>query len=244
MTATDRRRRTRAQTQRLLLDAALRVVLARSHGRIGAPSNPLAGIRITEALDEVNRTLRESDPDAPPMTTGAAYNIWTTQEAFQRSLLDRILADAAVPQIDEVRAVLEASIAAGVDWRDLVARCFGTDFEVSFREPTMFVMIGITALGSPERIAELNAEANARYVADTSVLLCHILRHAGRTMVKGRTLADLVWAIEALESGYLLRRRIMPDTPMRTDPAGRTMVASSIIALVEAFTQPTDRSIA
>jgi AcrR family transcriptional regulator len=245
MTATDRKRRTREQTREMLLDAALRVVLSRSPGGgNGAATNPLAGIRITEALDEVNRMLRESDPGAPHMTTGAVYNIWPTQEDFQMALLDRIVIDAAVPQIEEVHAVLEDSIADGVDWRELVARCFGTDFEVSFREPTMFVMIGVTALGSVEHIAELSELANARYEADTTALLDRILTYAGRTMVDGRTIADLVWAIEAAEAGYLLRRRMMPAITERADAAGRTVVEAALVALVEAFTESVEDKLA
>jgi hypothetical protein len=58
----ERKRRTREETRQLLLDAAVRVVLARSNGDLGGSTNPLAGIRITEVLEEVNRQLRDADP--------------------------------------------------------------------------------------------------------------------------------------------------------------------------------------
>jgi hypothetical protein len=234
----ERKRRTREETRQLLLDAAVRVVLARSNGDLGGSTNPLAGIRITEVLEEVNRQLRDADPDATLMTTGAAYNIWPTQEDFQASLLDRILSDAAVPGIDEVRAVLDRAIDEGAHWHDVVARVLGHDFEVSFREPTMFVMIGVTALGPAERIAELNKAANARYVADTSALLRRILDYAGRRLMPGRSIEDLVWAVEAVETGYLLRRRSMPRRTSRTDANRRTAVQAALIGVIEAFTEP------
>ena len=230
-----RKRRTREDTRQLLLDAAVRVVLARSNGDHGASTNPLAGVRITDALEEVNRVLREIDPDATEMTTGAVYNIWPNQEDFQSALLDRTMAAAAIPQIARVQAELERGLAAGADWRELVARCFGVDFDVSFDEPTMFLMIGVSALAAPNKIASTNEEGNRNYVAETGRILRRIIRHGGRRMAPGRTIEDLVWAIEAIEVGYLIRRRTNPEVTART-ARGRTVVQEAIIALVEQFT--------
>lgn len=238
-----RKRRTREETRELLLDAAVRVVLARSNGDHGASTNPLAGVRITDALEEVNRVLRELDPDATEMTTGAVYNIWPSQEDFQMALLDKVLTDAAVPGIDRVKAALDQGLRDGVDWRELVVRCFGVDFEVSYQAPTMFLMIGMTALAPAERLAAMNVTSNERYVAETGEIVKRILRHGGRKMAPGRSIADLVWAIEALESGYLLRRRSFPDVTSRR-AGGRTVVQAAILALVEEFTvetAPTNR---
>jgi hypothetical protein len=234
-----RTRRTRDETRLLLLDAAVRVVLARSNGADSASTNPLAGVRITDALEEVNRELLEHDPSATPMTTGAAYNIWPAQEDFQLSLLDHILTGSSVPGIDRVEAALAAGIANSLDWSDLVAMCFGADFDISFAEPTMFVMIGLLALGTPHHIVETNAEPNKEYVQITSSLLERILDYGNRRMVTGRSMEDLVWAIEAIEVGYLLRRRSHPDVTGRTS-RGRTVVQSAIVALVESFTEPVD----
>lgn len=229
-----RKRRTREETRELLLEAAVRVVVARSNGDLDGSTNPLAGVRITDALEEVNRLLHERDLLAPQMTTGAAYNIWPSQEEFQQALLDKILLDAATPEIDKVKAELAAGLRDGADWRDLVTRCFGVDFEVSYEEPTMFLMIGMAALAPPQRVATMNQEGNDRYVAETGAILEQILEHGGRTVAPGLTMEDLVWAIEAIESGYMLRRRANYDVTTRTI-GDRTVVQSAILALVEAF---------
>lgn len=231
-----RTRRTRDETRQLLLDAAVRVVLGRSSGAVSVSTNPLAGVRITDTLEEVNRLLHEADPSAMPMTTGAVYNIWPAQEEFQLSLLDHILTGSSVPGIDRVEATLELGIAHGLHWTDLVASCFGTDFDSSFAEPTMFVMIGLAALGAPSHLAETNALPNKEYLETTTALLERIFAYGGRRMMPGRTMDDLVWAIEAVEVGYLLRRRSHPEVTERTT-RGRTVVQSAIVALVEAFTE-------
>jgi hypothetical protein len=229
-----RKRRTREETRELLLEAAVRVVVARSNGDLDGSTNPLAGVRITDALEEVNRILHESDPSAPQMTTGAAYNIWPSQEDFQQALLDKILLDAATPEIDLVKAELTAGLREGADWRDLVTRCFGVDFEVSYEEPTMFLMLGMVALAPPQRIATLNKEGNDRYVEETSTILEQILEHGGRRMAPGLSVEDLVWAIEAVESGYMLRRRANEEVTARV-AGDRTVVQAAILALVEGF---------
>lgn len=230
-----RKRRTREETRGLLLDAAVRVILARSNGDLDGSTNPLAGVRITDALEEVNRLLRDRDSSAPQMTTGAAYNIWPSQEEFQQALLDKILLDSATPEIDRVKAELESGLSQGLDWRELVARCFGVDFEVSYEEPTMFLMIGMTALAPPQRVAGLNHESNERYLAETGVILQQILNHGGRSMAPGLTVDDLVWAIEAIEAGYMLRRRADIDvTDRRVN--GHTVVQTAILAVIEKFT--------
>ena len=230
-----RKRRTREETRELLLDAAVRVVLARSNGDVDGSTNPLAGVRITDALEEVNRLLRDRDPSAPQMTTGAAYNIWPSQEEFQQALLDKILLDAATPEIDRVKAELDSGLRQGLDWRELVTRCFGVDFEVSYEEPTMFLMIGMTALAPPQRLSTMNKESNERYLAETGAILQRILEHGGRRLAPGLTVDDLVWAIEAIESGYMLRRRAEVDVTDRKIN-GHTVVQSAILAVAEDFT--------
>ena len=53
-------------------------------------------------------------------------------------------------------------------------------------------------------------------------------------MAPGLTVPDLVWAIEAVESGYMLRRRSNQDVTSRTT-GGHTVVQAAVLALVEAF---------
>ncbi len=223
------------------MDAALRVMATRLEGgtEVSDPAaNPLGGIRITDVLDDVNHHLRAADPQAVLMTTGAAYNIWPTQEEFQVSVLDRIFLDAAKIGDESVRDVLEQAIAEGVEWREVVARCFGADFDLSYDEASVFLMLGVIAMGPRQRLVELSAEPNEVYLAYVSELLQRILEYAGRTLIEGRTLVDLVWAVEAVESGLLLRRRTHPDVPGRRDGTGRTALESALIAVVEAYTQP------
>jgi hypothetical protein len=232
-----RRRRTRNETRELLLVAAQRIVIERVNGTKLPAANPLTGVRITDAIEEANRVIAQGGSAGSAMTTGAAYNIWSSQEEFQRDLLDRILQDAAVPGIDRVREVMADAISEGREWDDVLGRTIVADFEVSLAESTMFVMLGLSAMVPVAELVQTTRAANERYVGEMSDILGRIIDHGGRRLRNGRSIVDLVWAIEAIESGYLIRSRTHPDVPLDTGSLGdRPALAAAVIALVEAFT--------
>jgi AcrR family transcriptional regulator len=229
-----RRRRTREETRELLLSAAVRLVEARVAGDDGASVNPLADVVFTDVLEEANR---DEGADGRTMTTGAVYNIWPSQAEFQADLLARILDEAATPGIDRVRAATLDGLARRAPWRAVLAETIEIDFRESFAEPSMFAMIGLAALAAPADVADAQGSANARYVAETGELLAAIVRYAGRRLRKGRSMDDLVWAIEALESGYLLRMRVNAEIPLREAADGESALAAAAAGVVEAFTE-------
>jgi hypothetical protein len=222
----------------LLLEAAVRLVMNRIVGDGSAPVNPLADVLITDVLEEANRALRAADPGARTMTTGAAYNIWPAQADFQTDLLSRVLDAAATPGIDRVRAATLNGLARQLPWRAVLADTIEVDYRESFDEPSMFLMIGLAALAAPGDVAAGEQRANERYVAETGELLAAITRYAGRRLRAGRSIDDMVWAIEALEIGYLLRMRIDPEIPLRPDADGTSALAAAAAGIVEAFTEP------
>ena len=85
----------------------------------------------------------------------------------------------------------------------------------------------------------MNHESNERYLTETGAILGQILDYGGRRMAPGLTVDDLVWAIEAIESGYMLRRRAALDVTDRR-VYGYTVVQTAILAVVEDFTVGAD----
>jgi hypothetical protein len=232
-----RRRRTREETRDLLLTAAVRLVMARIVGDDSASVNPLADVLLTDVLEEANRTASGTSPNGRAMTTGAAYNIWPTQADFQADLLSRVLDEAATPGIERVRAATLNGLARQLSWRAVLADTIEVDYRESFDEPSMFLMIGLAALAAPGDVAAGERRGNERYLAETGELLAAIIRYAGRRLRGGRSIDDLVWAIEALEVGYLLRMRIDPEIPLRPAADGDSALAAAAAGIVEAFTE-------
>lgn len=237
LSATPRRRRTKDQTRGLLLDGAMRVLADRIGGQGERTPNPLADVRITDALGQANQALLDGDPAARPMTTGAAYNIWPDQSGFQADLLNRVLMDTATPGVEHVRAVILSALADQRPWRTVLTEAFEVDFEHSFASPAMFAMLGLAALAPPADFAAGQHEANELYVRESADCLRTIMHYAGRRLRDGWEISDLVWAIEALEAGYLLRRRIHPDIPLKQAGEERTALATAIVGIFEAFTE-------
>ena len=51
-----------------------------------------------------------------------------------------------------------------------------------------------------------------------------------------------MWAVEALETGYLLRMRLAPEIPLRKDTPGLSALATAAAGVFEAFTEPLEGS--
>jgi hypothetical protein len=220
----------------------MRLLCERVAADAESPVNPLADVLVTEVLDEANRVLVAVDPAAREMTTGAAYNIWPAQADFQMDLMARVLDAAATPGIERVRSTALSALARQFPWQQVLAEAIEVDFAESFDEPAMFLMIGVAALAAPADVTAGERRANERYVAATVELLSAIVEYSGRRLRPGRTIEDLIWAIEALETGLLLRRRRAPEIPLSRDAQGTSVLAAAAVGVVEAFTEPVGAS--
>jgi hypothetical protein len=230
-----RRRRPRQETRTLFLQAGTRVAV----DRMASPSaqNLLAGVRVTDVLAEINA----STPDQVT-TTGAFYQIWTSQADFQRELLAHVMDQIAVPGADELTTLVFNLVAQRATPDVVFQRLADEDFRLTRQSPELFLAIGLGALAPAELVEAAQRDANQQYVASMSRVLNGLIAYAGLRMQPGRTIEVLIWAIEALTVGYLLRSRTHPDVPERANSGGRTARATAFIGLVRAFTEPIPHS--
>jgi hypothetical protein len=230
-----RRRRTADETRRILLDAATRVAISQMSPLGNGVSNLLAGVRITDALAEVNA----NHGLATKMTTGAAYHIWPDQAAFQLELLEHVMNAISIPGADEIERSVTKMIAAGAPADEIFAMVADADFEATIASPELFLALGLGALAPADLVNQAQALANATYIASVGRLLTPLLHYAGRRLRPGRTLEDLIWATEAVAVGYLLRWRTHPQIPTAIDRNARTARATAYLGMIHAFTEPT-----
>jgi hypothetical protein len=229
-----RRRRTADETRRILLDAATRVAISQMSPLGDGVSNLLAGVRITDALAEVNT----NHGLATKMTTGAAYHIWPDQAAFQLELLEHVMNAISIPGADEIERSVAEMIAAGEPADEIFASIADADFEATIESSELFLALGLGALAPAVLVNQAQSAANATYLASIGRLLRPLLEYAHRQLRAGRTLDDLIWATEAVAVGYLLRWRTHPEIPTATDSEGRTVRATAYIGMIHAFTEP------
>lgn len=232
-----RRHRPREETRTLLLAAATRVAIARMSAETPEDHNLLADVRITDVLTEVNRS-GATEQDYAPMTTGAFYQIWPNQAAFQHELLTHVMDQIAVPGAEEVEKLAFELVADGVPAEEIFRQITDTDFHATRKTPELFLALGLGALAPGEMVHNAQAEANEKYVTSVDHLYTTLLRYAGRRLRPDRTMEDLIWAAEALIVGYLLRARSHPDVPERTDSNGWSARATAFLSIVYAFSEP------
>jgi len=197
--------------------------------------NALADIKIKDVLAEVNGIAKLDDRTL--LTTGAFYQIWSDQTEFQRELLTHLMNQIAMPGLSAIEAVALQLISDGESPHEVLRRVADLDFRASRESPELFLALGLGALVPAEMVRRAQLDANRRYVSVLSNLLDNLIRYDGRRLLPDRTMTDLIWAIEALEVGYLLRWRTHPDLPEQKDSRGWTAFSTAFVGVVHAFTE-------
>lgn len=227
-----RRRRPKEETRELLLQEAEDLLLERLAEGSGTV-NPLAALRITDVLRSVNARHAHQ----PRMTTGAAYQIWDTQTAFQDELLDRIMRKVAVPWESRARQRLSAAMEEGLPLIDVIAAM--EDDELPPREAAELTLaVGLTAFVAPKRVRRAEKKANADFQRVLGAMFEEILAYSRRRMREGLTVVDIVWTIEALSVGAFLRHRSHPELVSREDGRGYTLGTLAQVGIIESMTEP------
>lgn len=227
-----RRRRPREETRELLLQEAEDLLVERL--ATGSETlNPLAAMRITDVLSSIN----DRHPDQPRMTTGAVYQIWESQTAFQDELLDRIMRKVAVPWESRARDAIAVAMDAGLPLADVVGAMSKVD-SPSRESVELSLAAGLSAFVAPKRIRRAEKKANAEYLRVLGGMLEELLAYAGRRMRAGLTVADIVWSIEAIEVGFNLRERSHPEIVARADKQGFPLPVLASVGIIEAMTEP------
>lgn len=217
----------------MLLAAAAGLAIDRMRPGPASRYNPLADIRIADVLTEVNR----HDADGGRLTTGAFYQIWPDQAAFQLELMSYLMDKIATPGAEQIEALAFELVADGAPAEEVFRQIGDADFRWTIASPELFLALGLGALAPIDMVRDAQAGANQRYIRALDHLLTTMLRYAGRQLRAQRSMEDLIWAIEALAVGYLLRSRTHPDIPERTDINGWSARATAYLGVVHAFTE-------
>ena len=227
-----RSRRPREETRELLLQEAEDLLVQRV-AQGSDTLNPLASLRITDVLRSIN-ARRDGDP---AMTTGAAYQIWESQTAFQDELLDRIMRKVAVPWESRARLGVTAAMDAGLPLVEVISALSQSETPAS-EWVELSLAAGLSAFVAPKRIRRAEKKANAEYLRVLGGMLEEVMAYVGRRMRAGLTVADIVWSIEALDVGLNLRSRSHPELVERADAQGVRLAVLAAVGIIEVMTEP------
>lgn len=230
-------RRTAEDTRRLILEAAIQMLLER-----GATAG-VQHIRLQEVLRSVG------------LTTGAAYRIWGDQDEFHRDLAVAMVGLRFAPPVASAAGAIEDVLSSG-ESLDEVARVAALDFvtyaskfhlEPESRDSHAFItaLALRTAAGAWPELRVASAERHRESIASFAMFYAALLQRFGRRMREPLTIVDFTEAMAALGEGFAIRAAEGLDHPTYDIPEGAevpsgewTLFGIGIRGLVAAFTVP------
>lgn len=232
-------RRTAEDTRRLILEAAIQLLLER-----GATAG-VQHIRLQEVLRSVG------------LTTGAAYRIWDDQDDFHRDLAVEMVGLRFAPPVTSAASAIEGVLDSGGTLDD-VARVAALDFvtysskfhlEPESRDSHAFItaLALRTAAGAWPELREASAERHRESIAAFATFYATLLHRYGRRIREPLTIEDFTEAMAALGEGFAIRAAQGLDHPTYDIPEGAelpsgewTLFGIGIQGIVAAFTVPVD----
>ncbi len=231
-------RRTAEQTRRLILDAALRLLLER-----GASAG-VQHIRLQEVLRSVG------------LTTGAAYRIWTDQDDFHRDLAVEMMGlRFAAPTASATAAIADAVDGGSLDdvvreaARDHVTYTDQFHLNPGSRDAHAFLtaLALRTAAGAWPELRQASAARHEESIQAFTTFYATLMVRFGRRMRSPFTVRDLAEAMAALGEGFAVRAAEGLDHPVvdvadddESYPGHWTLFGVTARGLVDVFTVPDD----
>lgn len=230
-------RRTAEETRRLILEAAIPLLLER-----GATAG-VQHIRLQEVLRSVG------------LTSGAAYRIWADQNDFHRDLAVEMVGLRFAPPVTSASVAIREVLASGGTLDD-VARVAALDFvtysskfhlEPESRDSHAFItaLALRTAAGAWPELRVAAAERHRESIDAFAEFYGALLHQYGRRVRSPLTIVDFTEAMAALGEGFAVRAAEGLDHPAYDIPNGSelpsgewTLFGIGIQGLVAAFTIP------
>lgn len=198
-------RRSAEVTRRVILDAALQLLLER-----GASAG-VAHIRLQEVLRNVG------------LTTGAAYRIWADQDEFHRDLAVEMVRLRFAPPADSATRAIRGAVASGGTMddviraaaRDHVSYAARFHLEPESRDSHAFItaLALRTAAGAWPELREASAERHRESVESFAKFYGEQLTRFGYRMRTPFTIMDLAETLAALGEGFAVRAAEGLDHP-------------------------------
>jgi AcrR family transcriptional regulator len=242
MTKAQRTRRTIEQTRQLLLDAAVDLLRERAESTgDDVVAAALAHVRFTQVAERATERVRASDPQAPPVTTGAIYNLWANQVDFQVDLLLHVADRQAVLTPGEAQVVARFGEAAAhaVPLAETV-RSLIEEVHRNFTEDPIFrVELGFLIGASDQRVQRALARRQELFAVSADRVWQGLLDAYGLTLRPGHSVRGLTMAIAASVVGSVVLWHANPGSV--ADPVGEpgwSLTARAVQAILASFTLP------
>ncbi|WP_030661862.1 hypothetical protein [Streptomyces cellulosae] len=228
-----RRRRSAEETRKILLEAGTQLALTSLEAEDAGDGGPLAHIRVQDVVREASRTQDTS------VTTGALYNIWPSQRAFQVDLMFYILREGAYPSAEPILALAGELFAQRLPLTEIGARLSDTSFRLETESRLARAAVAFTALADVPAVREALRSAHDALLESGRKLYSQLLTYGGLRVREPYTLDQLITVMAALTDGLLVKAAIVPEQFEAPEEAP-SLVAAASEAVFNRFCEPVD----
>jgi hypothetical protein len=202
-----RPRRSSDETRALMLAAGIDIAFNYAQeGSDAAISSVLAHIRLT---DVAARASEIAGPGSS-ITTGAIYQLWPSQGAFQADLLLHAISDASHPAGDSTIELGLKALSNGATPQQALVRAINNDYTVARENPAVWVDFSSYLVANHPRVRDA-LKASYTNLADSMEGFYElILRLDGRELLPGIEIINFSASITAVVEGFILRHRVEP----------------------------------
>ncbi|HEY0903068.1 MAG TPA: hypothetical protein VGE14_04190 [Marmoricola sp.] len=201
-----------------------------------AAARALAHIRLTDVAKVATELERGEGHDRGAITTGAIYQFWSSQAAFQADLMVHVLTEEPLPAEERLAARALELIAAGGPIEDTFAELAIMAYRIARTTDLYDLSLLFVPYSRLPRVGEALRTTYEEQARSSRPIYQALLR-AGRLRIREPwTLEDMMSAVSALHDGYRIQEHA--SVVDGGSAHGESVVAQATVAIFRAFTEP------
>jgi hypothetical protein len=232
-----RTRRSAEATRDLMLRAGTRLAVDRlREADEDAAARALAHIRLTDVARVATEIERGEGQDRGSITTGAIYQFWSSQAAFQADLMVHVLTEEPLPAEDRLAARTLELIAAGGPIDDVLAELAIMAYRIARTTETYDLSLLFVPYSKLPRVGEALRKSYQDQARSARPIYQALLMAGGLRIREPWTVDDMMSAISALHDGYRIQEH--SGVVAGDGPHGESVLAAATVAIFRTFTEP------
>lgn len=232
-----RTRRSAEATRDLMLRAGAKLAVDRlREADEDAASRALAHIRLTDVAKVATAIERGEGEDRGAITTGAIYQFWPNQAAFQADLMVYLLTEEPLPAEERLAARTLELIAAGGPIDDIMRELAIMAYRIARSTDIYDLSLLFVPYSKLPRVGEALRKSYRDQARSSRPIYQALLMAGGLQVREPWTLDDMMSAISALHDG--LRIQEHASAVDGGTEHGEAVVGQATVALFRTFTEP------
>jgi hypothetical protein len=201
-----------------------------------AAARALAHIRLTDVARVATDLERGEGHDRGAITTGAIYQFWPNQAAFQADLMVHLVTEEPLPDEGRLAARTLELIAAGGPVEEVFAEVAIMAYRIARQNEIYDLSLLFVPYSRLPRVGEALRQSYEEQATASRPLYQALLVAGKLKMREPWRIEDMMSAISSLHDGYRVQEHsgaVEGDTPH-----GESVLAQATIAIFRAFTEP------